>query len=64
MTFEEYKDKTHEIINEISDICNTTFIYESMDRDQIEELFYETLAKIDAVAVYPDKELKNEVGNG
>ncbi len=51
---EEYIEKTHEIINEISDICNTTFIFEEMDKDQIAEVFYETLAKIDATAKYSE----------
>ncbi len=49
MTNEEW----HARINEISDICNTTIIYDYMTREQIVDLFEETLAKIYKLADYP-----------
>jgi hypothetical protein len=49
MTIEEW----HERINEISDICNTTVVYDSMSKEQIVDLFYKTLARICELADYP-----------
>ena len=49
LTHEEW----HARINEISDICNTTIIYDSMSKEKIIDLFYETLAKIEELADYP-----------
>ncbi len=43
----------HARINEISDICNTTIIYDSMSKEEIIDLFRETLAKIYELADYP-----------
>lgn len=43
----------HARINEISEICNTTILYDGMSKDEIIELFYKTLARIDELAVYP-----------
>jgi hypothetical protein len=41
-----------ERFNAISDICNTTLLYNHMTRDEVVDAFYETLRKIDAVANY------------
>jgi DNA replication protein DnaC len=48
----------HAHINEISDICNTTIIYDSMSKEQIIDLFHKTLARIDEMACYPPQKEK------
>jgi hypothetical protein len=57
MTQEEI-DRWHDRINDISDLCQTTIIYDTMSKEQIIELFYRTLAKIADLATYPDEPLK------
>jgi hypothetical protein len=51
MTFSTWHDR----INDISDLCHTTNVYDSMSKEQIIDLFYETLAKIAVLATYPDE---------
>ncbi len=49
MTHEEW----HERINDISDICNTTVVNDAMSKEDIIDLFYQTLARIYKLADYP-----------
>jgi hypothetical protein len=55
-TYDEYVEKTHKIINEISDICATTVVTDQMTLEQVVGLLHDTLARIDVVAVYPERE--------
>jgi len=50
----QYIERTHEMVNAISDICATTVITDQMTLDDVVNLFHETLAKIDALAKYPE----------
>jgi hypothetical protein len=51
MTLEE----RHARINEISDLCNTTIVYDSMSREDVVSLLYGTLSKIyELLVTYDD----------
>ncbi len=54
MTFEEYKAKTHEMVNEINDICMTAVVTDQMSLDEVISYYQDRLNRICAICTYPD----------
>jgi hypothetical protein len=54
MTFEEYKAKTQQMVNEVSDVCNTSFVTDQMSLDEVIAYYQDRLERIYAVCRYPD----------
>lgn len=54
MTFAEYREKTHEIINEINDLCNSGIAAPDVGAGATRDFFWNILDKIEKAAVYPE----------
>ena len=60
MTFEEYKSKTHEMVNEINDICATAIITDQMTFDDVISYYEGRLTRIYEVCCYPEDDLDSQ----
>lgn len=54
MTYEQYRNCTHEIVNEVNDLCATAVITDRMTLDEVVSYFTARLAKISDVCIYPE----------
>jgi hypothetical protein len=54
MTFEEYKAKTQEMVNEINDICATAIVTDQMSLDEVIAYYQYRLDRISTICSYPD----------
>ena len=54
MTYGEYRAKTHDMVNEINDICATAIVTDQMSLEEVIAYYQERLTRIYAVCNYPD----------
>jgi hypothetical protein len=54
MTFEEYKAKTEDMVNEINDLCATAVVTDQMSLDEVIAYYEDRLKRIYTVCSYPD----------
>ena len=54
MTYGEYRAKTHEMVNEINDICATAVVTDQMTFDDVITYYRERLDRIYTVCCYPE----------
>jgi hypothetical protein len=54
MTYEEYKAKTVEMVNEVSDLCMTSYVTDQMSLDEVIAYYQNLVGRIYMVCSYPD----------